>query len=238
MPNPDIEIVTHCWNYSRLLTQQLASLVMYPPKCRVRVTVAMSPKDDGDTVDAAARAAMRFQRVGVGMHMIGLPKGQLCRRAIGRNIAAQATSARIVWFTDCDYLFGPGCLDWLSENWPEDAILAYPRVVRKCPKEYGDKIIAGTLEDNPIRPRLAAFKPRKHGRAIGGIQIVSGDVAREKGYLPNHRRYQKPVDRWRKTNEDPAYRRSLGTSGTQMDIPEVYRIRHTQYGRKHVGVEL
>ena len=238
-PPPDIEIVTHCWNYSRLLLFQLWSVLTHPPASQITMTIAFCPDDERTSavVEWFTGKAPHCSKT-LTVNPIQLPPEKLCRRAIGRNIAAQATLARIVWFADCDYLFGPGCLDWLATHWPADAILAYPKIVRKCSKEYGDELIADVTAGRLVRPSLDKFGPRKHGRAIGGIQIVDGDVAREKGYVPNHKRYQKPVDCWKKTNEDTAYRRSLGTSGTRLEIPEVYRIRHTKYGRKDVGVEL
>ena len=45
-----LEIVSHCWHYSRLLTYQLSSLVLHPPtEVAVTVTVFLAEEDE-DTV--------------------------------------------------------------------------------------------------------------------------------------------------------------------------------------------
>ena len=41
-----LQIVSHCWNYSRLLTYQLSSLVLHPPrKLDVTMTVFYNEED-------------------------------------------------------------------------------------------------------------------------------------------------------------------------------------------------
>jgi hypothetical protein len=47
----NVEIISHCWRYSRLLTYQLSSLVLYPPQqVRVTATVFLT-EEDTPTVD-------------------------------------------------------------------------------------------------------------------------------------------------------------------------------------------
>jgi hypothetical protein len=170
----------------------------------------------------------------------GLPLSpeQVCRRAIGRNIAAKATKAGLWWAADCDQPFGPGCLDALVEKFDRTTILCYPRIVNKSTLEYGDSLIAAADRPAVRDVDQSQFAPAHLGRAIGGIQITTGDCAREKGYIPDHRRYQRPAAHWRRTFEDTVYRRYLGVgTGTPIDIPNVMRIRHSKYGRTHIGCQ-
>ena len=108
-----IEIVSHCWGYSRLLACQLAALIAHPP---ASVTVTMTvfhAQEDTATVDLLARiGAIRVPRVR--WQWRSLPPPQLFRRSIGRNLAARATTADWIWFTDCDVVFGQGALDGLA----------------------------------------------------------------------------------------------------------------------------
>jgi hypothetical protein len=245
----DIEIVSHCWHYSRLLTYQLSSLVLYPPKCEVRITV-FACADDIRTVGSLEHFShpdrldrLRYPPQSNGRPQLSwqlLPPERLCRRAIGRNLAAESTPARIIWFADCDMMFGPGCLDWLSENWPEGNVLGYPHYVGKCTHERGDELIEAVKKPAVMEIDPTDFPPHRQPRAIGGTQIVCGDVARERGYLKDSKRYQRPASRWMRTVDDVVYRkRVLGVGrGTRLEIPNCWRIRHSKYGRKHTGVEL
>jgi hypothetical protein len=237
----DIEVVSHCWHYSRLLTYQLSSLVLYPPKCEVRMVVFTS---DDDLRTQEVRGffvnTRKFEGEGPRFFAPSLSTERLCRRAIGRNLAALGTDARIVWFADCDMMFGPGCLDWLSENWPEGNVLGYPHHVGKCTHERGDELIEAVKKPAVMEIDPTDFPPHRQPRAIGGTQIVCGDVARERGYLKDSKRYQRPASRWMRTVDDVVYRkRVLGVGrGTRLEIPNCWRIRHSKYGRKHTGVEL
>ncbi len=108
-----LEIVSHCWNYSRLLTYQLSSLVLHPPKdCTVKATIFHSV-EDAETVQTLEWFAGR-QVERVEWNFLSLPPKQLMRRAIGRNIAALASKADAVLFSDCDYAFGDGALDQIA----------------------------------------------------------------------------------------------------------------------------
>ena len=72
------------------------------------------------------------------------------------------------------------------------------------------------------------------------MQIARGDVCRELGYLRHSRRAQSPQvqPRFFKTVEDKWFRHKLGTSGTRVRIPGIYRIRHSQAGYETPGVTL
>ena len=166
----------------------------------------------------------------------------LCRRAIGRNLVALQTQADWVWFTDTDYLFGPGCLDNLAAQLtllPAEINLVYPRRAIVTSHEAGDRLIA-QVTSPAIHPIVLTdfTETKKYNRAIGGIQIARGDVCREKGYLDGNPKWQQPAAQWMRTHEDRHFRASLGTAGKPLDVPQVYRIRHSLRGRFDVGVEL
>jgi len=121
-----IEIITHCWRYSRVLNYQLSSLALHPPKHVKAYAHVFYSHDDKTT-----RNAIDWHlRNGIGGTMAGaityhgettwamasaLPTALLLNRAIGRNLAAKHTRADIVWFCDADYFFGEGALDVLAE---------------------------------------------------------------------------------------------------------------------------
>jgi len=229
----EIEIVSHCWGYAHMQSYQLSSLVMHPPqRCRVTMTVYYSPEDAATVALLDHFAAIEVP--GVTWNWQALDKYQLFRRAIGRNHAARNTRADWVWFTDCDVIFGAGCLDGLA-----DAVegrrdtLVFPRTEHcSAVLEPGDPVLEagkgapGLLEIDP-----AAFAPQQRDRATGPLQIAHGDVARACGYCAQLGVYQKPVAHWAKAHEDRAFRWLLRTRGEPIDVPGVYRIRHVSKGR-------
>ena len=228
-----LEIVCHCWRYADLLAYQLSSLALYPPtRLAVTMTVFHATEDEG-TVSLLRRFEGR-QVPNVKWNWRALPRGELFRRAIGRNLAARQTTCDWIWFTDCDILFHRGCLDALADTLQgrRDAIV-FPRRER----------VTGLLDpDDPmLRPDLesetlpdidtARFSPIGRDRATGGYQITHGDVARACGYCQSLRVYQKPSPVWTKATEDRAFRWLLRTQGVPIDLPGVYRIRHATKGR-------
>lgn len=228
-----LEIVSHCWQYSHLLVYQLSSLVNYPPsRLSVRMTVFYSSEDPQTASLLAYFAGIEVP--GVTWNWQILERTQLMRRAIGRNLAALATAADWVWFTDCDVVFHERCLDTLAEQLEaRRSVLVYPREER-CTSllSEADPVLAA-VEAGPrvvdIDP--SRFSVRKRSRATGPIQITHGDVARSLGYCGCLSVYQKPRERWCKCREDRAYRWLLGTQGEPIDVPGVYRIRHVEKGR-------
>lgn len=229
-----IEIVSHCWQYAHFLAYQLSSLVLYPPQnVDVTMTVYYNGEDEGTS------ALLDFfgsrEVPGITWNWRELPKTALFRRAIGRNEAALATRADWIWFTDCDLLFRQGCLDGLAEalQGRRDA-LVFPAT----------ELITTLLDDDD--PMLHNFDPQKlqvididdsrfveqkRDRATGPLQIAHGDVTRAVGYCDCLGYYQKPAEKWCKAHEDRAFRWLLGSRGTGLDIPGVYRIRHVSKGR-------
>ncbi len=229
---PSLEIVSHCWGYSHLLAYHLSSFVNYPPtKIDVTVTVFYSKEDQGTLAMLNFFGEMNIPNVIWNWQQ--LPKEQLFRRSIGRNKAALATKADWVWFVDCDLILHKGCLDMLAKA------LQGRNDVLLCPKEESTTSLLE--ESNPLlanggQPQVididtTQFNKNEINRAVGAFQITHGDVARACGYCKNIRVYQTPVDHWRKTYEDRAYRWLLQTQGTRIDIPSIYRIRHISKGR-------
>ena len=236
-----IEIVTHCWRYSTLLTYQISSLVLYPPRQATVLATVFFTESDRATGDVLRYFSQLDKPANVTIRGWSLPREQLLRRAIGRNMAALATAADWVWSADCDYCFGENALDTpgdlLSQS-GED--LVFPRFVwSNCPEEAGDDTIdraRGGVRIVGIDPRSFVVMPLD--RAIGGVQIVRGDLARGFGYRTSDRRQQKPAPRWMRTFEDVQFRRCLGTEGTPIDLPHVFRILHSRRGRVHPDARL
>ena len=235
---PDIEIISHCWNYSRLLCYQLSSLLLDPPECRVLMDVCMTAEDTKTVKMAEWFVNSPLRPENVEIKPIMFPREMLLRRAIGRNVLALVTEAHLVWFADCDMPFGKGSLDAMLEGFKMDEIMCYPRHVMKCSHEHGDELIARVTDTKLAAIDVESFLPARQNRAIGGIQVVKGETARRWGYLKDSKRYQKPAKNWTRTKEDPVYRKRVAASaGYPLQIQNVFRIRHSKYGREHVGVE-
>lgn len=227
-----IEVVSHCWKYAHLLVYQLSSLVLHPPRnIDVRMTVFYAAEDE-----ATARLLAFFSEhkvPGVRWNWQVLPREQLMRRSIGRNIAALASQADWVWFTDCDLIFGEGCLDRLAQRLQgrTDA-LVYPQE-EQCTALLPDS--DDCLRYDAANPSIVAangvFKPKNVTRATGPLQITHGDVARATGYCNAIKVCQMPAEHWCKAHEDRIFRWLLGTQGVPLDIPGVQRIRHVSKGR-------
>ena len=230
-----LEIVSHCWRYGHYLTYQLSSLVNHrTDKLDVTMTVFYVAEDE-----ATKQVLDFFQAIdvpGVTWNWQVLPKEKLFRRAIGRNLAAKSTSADWIWFTDCDILFHEGCLDTLADELQgRDDPLVFPRIGLGTNLLTEDAEILNKGREGPaiLDIPLEDFVPYGDARtkAKGPYQITHGDVARACGYCETIRLYQKPVDRWRKTYEDRAFRWLLGTQGTALDVPGACQIRHVVKGR-------
>ena len=228
-----IEVVSHCWGYAHMQAYQLSALVHHPPtRAAVTMTVYYAPEDR-----ATAALLEHFGAIdvpGVTWNWQAMDKYHLFRRAIGRNHAARASRADWIWFTDCDVVFGAGCLDGLA-----DAVqgrrdtLVFPRVEHvSAVLEPGDTLLeAGKGSPRVLDIDPAAFTAQARDRATGPLQIAHGDVARACGYCEQLAVYQQPVAHWAKAHEDRAFRWLLRTQGTPVEVPAVYRIRHVSKGR-------
>ena len=235
-----IDIVTHCYagmlkQYAAMLNYQLSSLVLHrPERWDVRVTVCHTP-DDTRTVQVVDYFTRRKELQVVPML---LAPRRLFRRSIGRNLAAMNTPADAVWFSDADHLYGEGCLDKLMPELcrvPIDTSMVWPKFIQiHKTHELGDTLIQKQLDLGPAVLDVSPddFMDKHYDRAIGGVQIVSGDFAREFGYLRYSKRFQRPRkddlpfgDFW----DDIYYRRFCREMGfvRQVRLPNLFRIRHT-----------
>lgn len=239
-----LDIVAHSYRYSRLLAYQLSSLCLHPPE-RARVNVVVfHTADDPETCETLDWFGRQPLPPTVTLTTWQLEPPQLFRRAIGRNLACRASRADWLWLADCDYLFGPNCLDALPEQLAGvTGPLAYPRqTLRSISHELGDAAIERVVGPGIYAiPPAANFEPERNNRGIGGIQIYRGSVARERGYLDGHRKWLLPEERWARTREDAVFRGWVGAyrgRGEGIDVPNLYRIRHSRRGRVDIGVKL
>jgi hypothetical protein len=207
-------------------------LVLHKPeKCNVRVTVLTVNEDQGthNVIDWGSKAGIDIQVFLMEPHQIG-------RRSIGRNWASLLTKANFVWFSDCDQVYRDGVLDKLVElTWPEEAVMIFPQHIHISTKRTGNKILraVGALP-HQIDIDLSQFYVRKYFRAIGGVQIVKGDFAREHGYLNGYPRWEKPTDgTFQRCHCDIAYRKACLKHGSivPVDLPGMYRIQHSIKGK-------
>ena len=229
-----LELIVHCWRYAKVLTYQLSSLVLHPPSTwdNVQMTVFCSPEDK-----LTIRTLNYFQKEhGVNIVAYLQTKPDLFRREIGRNKAAIRTTADVVWFLDADYVFGPGCLEWLQRQacgFQCDRIYFPMSYLWNRTKELGDDHVAFVTEPNVYEINPEQFEFTKCTRAIGGLQIVTGDTARKHGYCPDTDR-QRPTggQKWAvRTIGDKIYRQIIGGPGYRghkIDLPNLFRIRQTQ----------
>lgn len=252
-----VEVITHCWSgpggqYAKLLAYQIASLLRHPPKCHVTLTVASD--DDDEPVEAIYQSFWECPRDDARENERRVVPGPvngdlihiaptvtlrteswypLCvfQRPVIRNERALNTKADYVWFADADYLFGDGCLDALVQITGRLGNLFFPRTTMiSRDHATGDRYIAAPTP-LPIDP--ADFVPKVEKRAIGGIQIVPGVIARTYGYLPNTK-WQTPAPEGTNTiigfRADARYRQALGNRGKPIDLPNLFRLRHSRDG--------
>jgi len=230
-----LEIVCHCWQYGHFLSYQLSSLVNHrTDKLDITMTVYHAAEDESVT-----RVMKFFEDIdvpGVTWNRQVLPKEQLFRRSIGRNLAAKSTTADWIWFTDCDIIFHENCLDTLADELQgRDDVLVFPRTgLGTSLLSESDEILNKAREDPVLREiPIEDFVPYGGAltRAKGAFQITHGDIARACGYCESIGLYQQPSDRWRKTYEDRAFRWLIGSQGTALDVPGTCQIRHAAKGR-------
>ena len=234
-----LEIVSHCWRYGHFLVYQLSSLVNHrTDKLDITMTVYHAPDDE--SVQRVLRFFGDIHLPGVSWCWRPLSEERLFRRSIGRNLAARATKADWIWFTDADVVFHGGCLDTLAVRLQgRDDILVHPRTVLGTSLLPEDHDILREGRDAPAVREIPIHEFRPYGgthdRAKGPYQITHGDMARAVGYCESIGLYQRPAPRWRKAYEDRAFRWLLGTNGIALDIPGVCQIRHAVKGRYREG---
>jgi len=230
---PQLEIVSHCWQYAHLAIYQFSSLVRNPPK-NLTVTHTLFHADEDEQTKELAADFARREVENVTWRSIELPRAELFRRAIGRHRAALATEADWVWFADCDLIFDENCLDSLASHLTSQRTgLLFPdgeRITELLPPDH--PWVTESLEQpRPVTVDPALFYPNAISKAKGAFQIVHGDVARAMGYCGNLSLYQQPDTRWRKTYEDTVFRNLLGHEGVPVPIDNLLRIRHIAKGR-------
>jgi len=229
----ELEIVSHCWQYAHLLLYQISSLANYPPSaCNVTYTLYYC-EEDAHTV----RLVDYFSKIKINQvtwNWQPLPREYLFRRAIGRNRAALQTSADWVWFTDCDTIFHRNCLDTLaSQVTGKDERLVFPAHERITPLLESTSEMLAALQGSSLVTDIdtSQFEHNDITKAKGAFQIVHGDVCRALGYCNALSLFQSPTDRWRKTFEDPVFRKLIRSEGVAVEVQNLYRIRHIEKGR-------
>lgn len=233
-----ITLVTHCWCppgydlYAQHLKWQLASLSNHPPGIEVVHLSCVSATDKAtlDMLNGFARG--NHLPANIASRLMIFTENELLRRAIARNKAAKKCRTQAMWFLDADYYFGEGCLDSLARQITSDTELAMPsRVIVNVDHATGDAMVEANRDVALPQIDTSLFVPLRRQIAIGGLQIVGGNVARKYGYCDGTK-WTKPVltDRgWRSTGEDKAFRR--GRYVTHIDVPNLYWIRHATKGQ-------
>ena len=233
---PDVHVVVHCYaaelpQFAAFLRCQLSSLVLYPPGVDYLIEVRFNP-DDRATLDVVNFFAVELgTRIGLSPMQ---PPERLFRRAIGRNEAALSSHADLVWFSDCDYLFGPGCLDRMWQSWNDldrFASMLFPEQILTMSSHQDGDLLASQELNRVVGIPFSLFVPQRVKKAFGGLQIVPGSLARKHGYLDGHRRYQKPLSKpFANFHDDIAFRKAMLKIGpiVPIDVPHLYRIRHTK----------
>ena len=228
-----LEIVSHCWQYSQLLTYQLSSIVKYPiTNLELTFTVFYS-KEDIDTSKVLDFFADQ-QAKNITWNFIALPKEQLFRRAIGRNIAAKQSKADWIWFTDCDVVFHENALDQMAgELAGITEPLVYPKKMQVTELLPKDDPLFEQVRHNPSICELETtkFTERTFTRATGPIQIVHGHIARTCGYCDDLPVYQKTMPSWSKCYDDRAFRWLINSQGYPIEVNNIFFIRHVEKGR-------
>lgn len=232
-----IKIVVHCYaaelpQFAQFLRYQLSSLALWPAKVPNLIEICYSPDD------ARTREVIDWficnTNVCIGRSPIQPPE-RLFRRAIGRNDAALYNSADLVWFCDCDYLFGEGCLDGLWKSWNEldqFASMMFPeKFWTMKSRELGDQIADRSRAEGLASVNPELFTQVKSKKAFGGLQIVPGSLARKYGYMAGHRRYQRPLLKpFANFHDDVAFRKSCLKLGPilPLEVPNLFRLRHSK----------
>jgi hypothetical protein len=231
-----VHIISHCYalkipDFAKMLTAQISSLILWPPTVNTILTVCTTPEDvvTGKAMIGLANAV----KPPVKLDLLFLEKTDLFRRAIGRNKAAKASGADVCWFADADYLFGHGCIDAVAAvKFPDcgpEFVLPRDAAIH-VDHDAGDAELARIEIGEVFTPDLSKFKHWGPRLPIGGLQIVSGDVARN-GYLDGTKWIKPLADAslgFQNTSEDSRYRKSRYGGGSRFfaDIPGVYRMRH------------
>jgi len=236
-----IEIVSHCFaeelpQYAACLHYQICSLVLQKPtKVQVCLTVCFCASDER-TLKVIRNGNKLFSKYkGLQLAVKILPRNEIGRRSIGRNKVAMGSIGDIIWFADVDQVFRDGILDRLGTmEWPGENAMVFPKEImihqdHATGDERTSAVDLDHLEFEAIKSK--EFVPKKYNRAIGGVQIVRGDFAREHGYLNHDGKWQQPTDKpFGDFRDDIAYRNFCSDHGgvIPIDLPGLCRLRHTR----------
>lgn len=245
-----IEIVTHCFasrfpHYAQALRYHLSGPLYHPPITPIVFNVCYTEEDERTAAviaEFAARSDGNYYKV-VGTP---LPLELLGRRHYGRDVAAAATRATLVWMADSDYYFGQGCLDALHSHYlasrvnreatDKSIVLWWPKSCKvSVDHATGDRQLASVKpgELSPI-PDPSLFVNQRFPRAIGGTFILDGDYARNVGYLRGGKWSppwkEKDVPPFASTRCDVCFRQRVKKHGVTkaVTLPELYRLRHSE----------
>lgn len=236
-----IELISHCYavdlpQYARHLVYQLSSLHLYPPDGHEVSAVICTSKDDYETL---AVVEWFQENPKLDVEAMVLEKSELARRAIGRNRAALLTEADFVWFADCDQAYRDNVLGKVCDmEWADGVVMYYPTVIHihkdhRTGDEYAQQVTDIGLYDI----NKADFIPKRYRKAVGGVQIVKGEFAREHGYLNHSDKWQRPADRRpfsKNCFDDVVYRKWANKLGEirGTDLEGMYRLRHSLASRR------
>lgn len=262
-----IHLVTHCYvdklpQYAEFLRLQLASLFKHRCEVPVVISVCYCP-DDKITSTIVDRWSCRPLQIGPlrVVQPIPLPKEYLARRCMGRNKVALNCREDVCWFLDCDQYFGEGCLDALWEitrgRLHETEGDGKPAMLFPCDLKIhadhrdGDALVKqvnGLTDEELLSDSFqlddSLFIPKHERKAIGGIQVVSGEFARRYGYLNGDPKWQRPNPDLEPfslgTSDDIAYRKVCNEHGgiQPIQIPNLYRFRHTHNSDRKVAAKI
>jgi hypothetical protein len=239
LPTHDVQLVTHCYaaklsQYAEHLRLQMGMLEAWPgPPVSVALTVYYTP-DDANTAEVIS-LARRAEPKQFTLDARPRNRTQLFRRAILRNEAASNPLGRIVWYTDVDYAISRDACEAASQGDSYGCYTAAGYWISTTHAE-GDlmtEAIANSDTAWPL-PDTSLYAWRRNKIAIGGLQIIGCDRLREIGYLRGQRRWMRPANPRKgflRCKCDKAWRHENQLTFERLELPHIYRTRHSLDGR-------
>lgn len=247
----DLQIVSHVWakempQYAAFAKYQMHSLRRFPP-ARASASVILTVCFAGDD-SLAAWTVMDQCKAGfppnVTLRPWAMSQKNLFRRAYARNEVCKVPDGRVLWFTDCDYVFGEGTLDAVIGQVGPDSQLVFPAETLCLEwQKMGESYVRNAAGNDFPEVDPADFVTGQNKRAIGGIQIIGARLARQIGYDPP---MKTPYDykvfgcfkddaNWRRYVRLPAGMVNVDGNGnvgpgSPIAVPNLYRIRHQENG--------
>jgi len=241
-----VDFVTHCYakqfpHFAAALYLQLSTICnQVSTKHQASITVFYC-EEDRHTCNVLNLFSDSKRTKSATLACVPMRVENLGRRSIGRNFAAENTSADYVWFTDVDYWFDANVVDDLcTMQWPKDAVMVFPQNINiSKTHELGDKLLKyyagvyeGTTGSVPYTPNLQVrdYCDKTYYKAIGGVQIVKGSFATENGYVRGGKWQIPSTKPFGDFKDDIAYRNACRLLGkiVPVELKGVYRIRHTE----------